>query len=77
MQSLGIAEPGTPLVWRGDPEGGDFIAFNLADGRIVAATGVNRPKEMAAVRRIMQRGVAVDPAVLADPSTRLAALAKS
>jgi NADPH-dependent 2,4-dienoyl-CoA reductase/sulfur reductase-like enzyme len=76
LQSLGRAEPGSRLVWRGDPDGDGFIAFNLAEGRIVAATGVNRPKEMAAVRRIMQRGVAVDPAVLVDPATRLAALAK-
>ncbi|HTW29604.1 MAG TPA: FAD-dependent oxidoreductase [Acetobacteraceae bacterium] len=76
LQSLGIAEPGAPLSWRGDPEGADFIAFTLADGRIAAATGVNRAKEMAAVRRIMQRNVAVEPAVLADPATRLVSLAK-
>ena len=76
LQVLGIAEPGIPLVWRGDPEAGDFVAFSLAAGRIVAATGVNRAKEMAAVRRIMQRGLAVEPTVLANPATRLTALAK-
>jgi 3-phenylpropionate/trans-cinnamate dioxygenase ferredoxin reductase subunit len=76
LQSLGLDEPGSRLVWRGDPEGDGFIAFNLVEGRIVAATGINRPKEMAAARRIIQRGVAVDPVVLADPATRLAALAK-
>jgi 3-phenylpropionate/trans-cinnamate dioxygenase ferredoxin reductase component len=76
LQSLGIAEPGSPLVWRGDPEAGNFLAFNLEGGRIVAATGVNRAKEMAAVRRIMQRKVAVDAAKLADPATSLMALAR-
>jgi NADPH-dependent 2,4-dienoyl-CoA reductase/sulfur reductase-like enzyme len=76
LQSLGLAEPGSPLVWRGHPDGDGFIVFHMAEGRIVAATGVNRPKEMAAVRRIIQRGIAVDPAVLVDPATRLAALAK-
>lgn len=76
LQSLGLAEPGSQLVWRGDPEARGFIAFNLKDGRIAAATGVNRTKEMAAVRRIMQRNVPVDAAALADPATRLIALAK-
>ncbi len=76
LQMLGIAEPGAELVWRGTPNDGDFIAFAIADGRIAAATGINRAKEMAAVRRIMQRGVAVTATMLTDPATRLAALAK-
>ncbi|MGH7120195.1 MAG: NAD(P)/FAD-dependent oxidoreductase [Acetobacteraceae bacterium] len=76
LQSLGLAEPGSPLVWRGDPDANGFIAFTLKDGRIAAATGVNRAKEMAAVRRIMQRNAPVDAATLADPATRLTALAK-
>jgi 3-phenylpropionate/trans-cinnamate dioxygenase ferredoxin reductase subunit len=76
LQMLGIAEPGAPLIWRGDPDEGSFIAFSLAAGRIAAATGINRAKEMAAVRRIMQHGRIVDPTILADPAARLAALAK-
>jgi 3-phenylpropionate/trans-cinnamate dioxygenase ferredoxin reductase component len=76
LQVLGIAEPAVPLVWRGDPDGSDFIAFSLEGQRIAAATGVNRSKEMAVVRRIMQRGIAVDPAVLADPSTKLMTLVR-
>ncbi len=77
LQSLGAAEAGAELVWRIAPESGDFIAFALADGRIVGATGVNHGRDMAAVRRIMQRGIVVAPALLADPATRLATLAKA
>ncbi len=55
----------------------NHIAFELKDGHIRYALGINAQREMAVVRRLIERRVAVDPAALADPTKPLADLLKA
>ena len=57
--------------------GANQITFELKDGRIRYALGINAQREMAVVRRLIERRVAVDPAALADPTKALADLLKA
>jgi 3-phenylpropionate/trans-cinnamate dioxygenase ferredoxin reductase component len=58
-------------------ESPNHIAFELKDGHIRYALGINAQREMAVVRRLIERRVAVDPAALADPTKPLADLLKA
>jgi NADPH-dependent 2,4-dienoyl-CoA reductase/sulfur reductase-like enzyme len=62
---------GAPLDWketvtRGDMAARDGILFQLKEGRIVGAIGLNRPRDMRFVKRIMAAGKTSSPAQLAD-----------
>jgi NADPH-dependent 2,4-dienoyl-CoA reductase/sulfur reductase-like enzyme len=62
---------GAPLDWketvtRGDMAARDGILFQLKEGRIVGAIGLNRPRDMRFVKRIMAAGKTPSPAQLAD-----------
>jgi NADPH-dependent 2,4-dienoyl-CoA reductase/sulfur reductase-like enzyme len=52
------------------------LTFDLRDGRIVGAQGINAQKDLAAARRLIERAVPVDPAALVAPAQPLAALLK-
>ena len=41
------------------------------------AVGINAQKDLAAVRRLIERRIAVDPAALADPNAPFAAMLKA
>ena len=56
--------------------GTTYIAFDLTGPYIAYAVGLNAQRDMAMVRRLIERRVAVDPAVLADPAKPLADLLK-
>jgi hypothetical protein len=56
--------------------GNGALAFDLSDGRLVGASGINAQKDLAAVRRLIERRIPVDAAALADPARPLAALLK-
>jgi NADPH-dependent 2,4-dienoyl-CoA reductase/sulfur reductase-like enzyme len=62
------------VVYRGDPASGEFIAFWVADGRVVAGMNVNVWDVNEAIQGIIRRGKPVDAAKLADPSVDLASL---
>jgi 3-phenylpropionate/trans-cinnamate dioxygenase ferredoxin reductase component len=72
------------LGW--SPEGGlrvrrsigakSTLTFEIVDGRIVYATGINAQRDLASVRRLIERQVPVEPAALADPAQPLAAMLK-
>jgi NADPH-dependent 2,4-dienoyl-CoA reductase/sulfur reductase-like enzyme len=57
--------------------GANMLAFELTGGRIGYALGINAQRDMAVVRRLIERRVAVDPAALADPTIALADLLKA
>jgi 3-phenylpropionate/trans-cinnamate dioxygenase ferredoxin reductase component len=57
--------------------GANHITFELKDGHIRYALGINAQREMAVVRRLIERWVAADPAALADPTKALADLLKA
>lgn len=75
IQGVGWAVRGSTRVRR--PLGGDqAIVFELSDGRLTYAMGINAQRDLGAVRRLIERGVPVDPAALADPARPLAAMLK-
>ena len=76
IQGVGWPRAGTLCVRRRPLPGNAALSFELEDGRIVAALGINVQRDLAAVRRLIERRVPVDPAVLADPAQPLASLLK-
>jgi NADPH-dependent 2,4-dienoyl-CoA reductase/sulfur reductase-like enzyme len=62
------------VVYRGDRESGEFIAFWVADGRVVAGMNVNVWDVNEAIQGIIGRAGIVDAAQLADPTVDLASL---
>jgi 3-phenylpropionate/trans-cinnamate dioxygenase ferredoxin reductase subunit len=59
------------VVFRGDPNAREFIAFWLLDGRVVAGMNVNVWDINKTVQRFIRSGVKVDAARLADESIAL------
>jgi 3-phenylpropionate/trans-cinnamate dioxygenase ferredoxin reductase subunit len=64
---------GEPVV-RGSLEAGDFTAFYVADGRVVAALTVGRSDDLEHAKRFLVERKQVDPSDLADESKDLGSL---
>jgi NADPH-dependent 2,4-dienoyl-CoA reductase/sulfur reductase-like enzyme len=78
IQVAGLAADAAATVVRGALSAPSFAAFHLdAAGRVVAATGVNAPREVRAAMALIRSGAVVDPAMLADPKVKVQALAAS
>ena len=73
--SMEYVGPGTgePVV-RGSLDAGDFTAFYVADGRVVAALTVGRSDDLEHAQRFLVERKQVDPAHLADESKDLGSL---
>ena len=56
--------------------GNAALTFEVSDGRIVGAAGINAQRDLAAVRRLIERRIPIDPVALADPAQPLAAMLK-
>ncbi|HVL69748.1 MAG TPA: FAD-dependent oxidoreductase [Vicinamibacterales bacterium] len=54
--------------------GGAALVMEVTDDRIVYALGINARRELAVVRRLIERAVPVDPMALADPARPLQTL---
>jgi len=57
--------------------GASQISFELTGPHVAYAVGINAQRDMAVVRRLIERQVAVDPSALADPTRPLADLLKT
>jgi NADPH-dependent 2,4-dienoyl-CoA reductase/sulfur reductase-like enzyme len=57
--------------------GNSLLAFDVADGVLAYAMGVNAQRDLAAARRLIERRIKVDAAALADPARPLASLLKA
>jgi 3-phenylpropionate/trans-cinnamate dioxygenase ferredoxin reductase subunit len=57
--------------------GANLLTFELTGRHIGYAIGINAQRDMAVVRRLIERRIAVDPAVLADSTIALADLLKA
>jgi len=75
MEYSGYAPHWDEVVFRGDPAGGEFIAFWLHEGRIVAGMNVNVWDVHEHIRALIRSRQPVSAAVLADPGTPLGSLA--
>jgi 3-phenylpropionate/trans-cinnamate dioxygenase ferredoxin reductase subunit len=73
MEYTGYVEPGgyDQVVFRGDVERREFIAFWLAGGRVLAGMNVNIWDAGDAIQALVRGGRPVDPARLADPGVPL------
>jgi 3-phenylpropionate/trans-cinnamate dioxygenase ferredoxin reductase subunit len=76
LQYVGHASGEDEVVFRGAPDPHKLLAFYLRDGRLRAAIGVNRFKDITAARRLMRSGVEVTREQLADEQVDLRKLAK-
>jgi 3-phenylpropionate/trans-cinnamate dioxygenase ferredoxin reductase subunit len=75
MEYRGWAPDYDRVVFRGDPAGGEFIAFWLRDGVVMAAMNANVWDQGDAIDALLAARCSVDPAALADPGIDLAGLA--
>lgn len=75
IQYAGHHAAGDRLQWRGDPAAGDttWTVCWLRDGLLTAVLAVDRPRDLAQGRRLIERGARLDPARAADPSVPLKA----
>ncbi|MFJ3954121.1 NAD(P)/FAD-dependent oxidoreductase [Streptomyces libani] len=62
------------VVFRGDTEAREFLAFWLSGGRVLAGMNVNVWDVTEEIRALVASGQAVDPGRLADPDVPLAGL---
>jgi 3-phenylpropionate/trans-cinnamate dioxygenase ferredoxin reductase subunit len=61
-------------VVRGSLQAGDFTAFYVNDGRVVAALTVGRSDDLEHAKRLIVSRAQVDAAVLADESKDLSSV---
>jgi NADPH-dependent 2,4-dienoyl-CoA reductase/sulfur reductase-like enzyme len=73
MEAAGVPEPGSydQIVYRGDPETLEFIAFWLFDGAVVAGMNVNVWDVNDDIQALIRSGTNVDMARLEDPGVPL------
>ena len=73
MEYSGYVEPGgyDQVVFRGDRDRREFVAFWLSGGRVLAGMNVNVWDVNDAVQDLVRGGQVVDPAKLADPGIPL------
>lgn len=74
MEYSGYATEWDEVVFRGDREGGEFIAFWLKDGRVAAGMNVNVWDVAEQIAALVESGQVIDRARLIDPSVELASL---
>ena len=75
MEYSGYAPKWDEVIFRGDREGGEFIAFWLRGGRVAAGMNVNVWDVNADVEALIRSGAKVDADALADPDVPLTTLA--
>jgi 3-phenylpropionate/trans-cinnamate dioxygenase ferredoxin reductase subunit len=74
MEYSGYAPQWDEVVFRGERESGEFIAFWLRDGRVAAGMNVNIWDVNDQIRALIGSRQAIDPKALSDPDTPLASL---
>jgi len=71
VQFVGDHRVADQLIWRGDPAGQRWAACWLAGQRLVAVLTVSLPRDLQQGRRLIEAGMAVDAARIADPAVPL------
>jgi NADPH-dependent 2,4-dienoyl-CoA reductase/sulfur reductase-like enzyme len=71
LEMAGFYDPQADAVPRGDIEAGDGTVFYVRDGRCVGAVSLDRPLDIRAAQRLIDRNVPVEPARLNDEGTDL------
>jgi NADPH-dependent 2,4-dienoyl-CoA reductase/sulfur reductase-like enzyme len=73
MEAAGLSEPGRydEVVFRGDPDSLEFIAFWLSDGAVIAGMNVNVWDVNDDIQALIRSGRPIDQSRLSDPATPL------
>ena len=76
MEYSGYVEPDgyDEVVFRGDRDGGEFIAFWLKDDRVLAGMNVNVWDVTDAIQALIRSGARLDPDALANPAVPLGSI---
>jgi 3-phenylpropionate/trans-cinnamate dioxygenase ferredoxin reductase component len=74
MEYSGYAPNWDEVVFRGDPAEGEFIAFWLRDGRVIAGMNVNVWDVNEHVQELIRSRQTIDVAALSDRDTPLESL---
>lgn len=73
FQFVGMHAAENEVVWRGDPASGKAVLCSLRDDSVVAACGINSPKDVRLLQSLIARRAKVDRHQLQDSSLQLAA----
>ncbi len=76
IQGVGWPDPSVPRIRR-PLSGKSLLMLEMASGVITYALGINAQRDLAAIRRLIERKVPVDAAALADPSKPFADMLKA
>lgn len=74
LRYVGHAPQWDEVIFDGDLEGQEFIAYYVKDDQVLAAAGVNRDREMAAIELLLQIDSLPPPQALKNASVDLLAL---
>ena len=74
MEYRGWAPSFDQVLFRGDPRSGEFIAFWLGEGRVLAAMNANIWDQAEPIEALIRSGQPVDPSRLTDVDADLASL---
>jgi 3-phenylpropionate/trans-cinnamate dioxygenase ferredoxin reductase subunit len=77
MEYRGRAQADDPVVFRGDPGAGEFIAFWLHDGVVTAAMNANVWDQGDSIETLLEARRPMEAAALADPDIDLGDLARA
>ncbi|MGW6117866.1 NAD(P)/FAD-dependent oxidoreductase [Nocardia sp. NPDC055165] len=77
LQIAGWPRLGNELVVFGDIDAGPFLAVSLADGRLVGALGVGRPRDIRAAQALIKSGTQLSRAALGADELDLVELASA
>ena len=76
IQGVGWPDPAAQRVRRPLPDK-SMLMLEVKDGVVCYALGINAQRDLAAVRRLIERKIPVDPAALADPAQPFNAMLKA
>jgi 3-phenylpropionate/trans-cinnamate dioxygenase ferredoxin reductase component len=71
LQTVGLSSGYDATVVRGDPATRSFSVVYLKDGRVIALDCVNTVRDYSQGRKLVELGVCIDPAMLADTGRQL------
>jgi 3-phenylpropionate/trans-cinnamate dioxygenase ferredoxin reductase subunit len=74
LQTAGLSLGYDATVLRGDPATRSFSVIYLKEGRVIALDCVNRTKDYAQGRRLVEDRVSLPPELLLDTETELKAM---
>jgi len=74
LQTVGLSLGHDATVLRGDPKERSFSVVYLEEGRVIALDCVNRTKDYAQGRKLVEARAAIEPELLLDSETDLKAM---